>query len=230
MPNPTSSTIPYKGIAFDIDGTLYPEGSLRLLPMVSPMITRPKLFQAYRKTRKSLREFDYTGSLREEQARRVGELLGISLAQAEDRIEKELYHPWDRGYRRIKPFSGVYNLLAELHRRGVPMGSLSDFPISHKLETLGVADFFSFAISSEDTEYLKPHKAPFLALAQGMNLNPEEILYVGNSYTKDVLGAAAVGMGTVLLGKLPRNSSVIPTLVLSNYTNGIQEILKLLSL
>ncbi len=213
----------YKGIAFDIDGTLYPEWHLRSLSMVGPMLRHPKLFRAYKKTRESLRSYDYVGDLRREQAVRVGKLLGVSTDQAEEQIECNLYQPWDRAYRRIQPFPGVSELLQWLQQQAMPLAALSDFPVSHKLETLGVAQFFSCNLSSEDTGYLKPHKAPFIALAQAMGVAPEEILYVGNSYRKDVEGAAAVGMGTVLIGSLPKHVSVTPNLVIPTYQDAIQQ-------
>lgn len=221
-------TTTYRAVAFDIDGTLYPEYSLRALSMAWPMVRHPRLFSAYRKVRMALRNNNYTGSLRVEQAKRVAALLQTSPQEAERRIETQLYQPWDKAYKRIKPFDGVYEALQWLAERGVPLGALSDFPVSHKLETLGVGQFFPVRLSSEDTGYLKPHAVPFWALAKAMQLQPEEILYVGNSYTKDIEGAANVGMGTVLIGKVPKNTTVTPTLVVKNYKDFIQQLALLL--
>ncbi len=218
----------YKGVAFDIDGTLYSEWNLRSLGMVGPMVRHPKLFSAYRKTREILRENNYTLPLREEQARLVGEMLNLSPQVAEREIEKKLYKPWDRAYKKIKPFPGVYEALSWINSQSIPMAALSDFPVSHKLETLGVGEFFPLRLSSEDTGYLKPHKAPFLALAEAMQLAPSEILYVGNSYRKDVEGAHAVGMGTVLIGSLPKGAEVTPLFSAEKYTQFLQEIQKIL--
>ncbi len=214
----------YKGIAFDIDGTLYPEWNLRSLGMVGPMARHPKLFSAYRKTREILREYNYAQPLRDEQARLIGEILNLPQEVAASKVERHLYKPWDKAYRKIKPFPGVNEALSWIQSQGIPMAALSDFPVSHKLETLGVGEFFPVRLSSEDAGYLKPHKAPFLALAEAMQLDPTEILYVGNSYRKDVEGASAVGMGTVLIGTLPKNATVTPLFTVAGYPQFLQKI------
>ena len=66
---------------------------------------------------------------------------------------------------------------------------------------MNLSGFWDTAFSSEEVNYLKPRPEPFLALAERMELSPEEILYVGNNPRYDVGGAKGVGMKTALLGR-----------------------------
>jgi len=85
--------------------------------------------------------------------------------------------------------------VSELREKGYKLGVMSDFPVQNKLKFLGLEDW-DCSFTSESTGYLKPHPEPFFELARQMKLDPQEILYVGNSYSKDVVGAAEVGMKT----------------------------------
>jgi putative hydrolase of the HAD superfamily len=54
-------------------------------------------------------------------------------------------------------------------------------------------------ICSEEVNRLKPDPAPFLELSRRMALPPEQILYVGNSVSYDILGAKRQGMKAALV-------------------------------
>jgi FMN phosphatase YigB (HAD superfamily) len=45
----------------------------------------------------------------------------------------------------------------------------------------------------------KPSPVPFMAIAQRMRVNPGRVLYVGDSYHHDVVGAHRAGMATAYL-------------------------------
>jgi putative hydrolase of the HAD superfamily len=85
---------------------------------------------------------------------------------------------------------------------------MSDFPVTSKLELLGLGGFWDVAFSSEEIGYLKPHREPFEELARRMALPSEEIVYVGNSYHYDVVGARAVAFRTAHL--CPRGRGCAP--------------------
>jgi putative hydrolase of the HAD superfamily len=80
---------------------------------------------------------------------------------------------------------------------------------------LGIQEFWTVAFSSEDVGYLKPNPEPFRELAARMGFSPPEILYVGNSYRYDVLGAAAEGFVTAHLGGSTKNSPAANVVVRS---------------
>ena len=64
-----------------------------------------------------------------------------------------------------------------------------------------------YAICSEQSGYLKPHESSFLAICDKMRVNPQEVVYVGDSYFKDIMGAKKVGMKTLwLVPKMKKHS------------------------
>lgn len=56
-------------------------------------------------------------------------------------------------------------------------------------------------ISSEMTHYYKPAKEMFEKALEMTKLNPDETIYIGDSYNKDMQAAKAVGMRAFLIGK-----------------------------
>ena len=59
--------------------------------------------------------------------------------------------------------------------------------------------YVSLSLGAGDVGTLKPSPVPFMAISQRSGVPPGRILFVGDSYEKDVLGAQAVGMTGVLL-------------------------------
>jgi len=64
---------------------------------------------------------------------------------------------------------------------------------------LGISDYWDVVHCSESTGAIKPHPLSFFKLAEAMSLPPENILYVGNSHSYDVVGAGRAGMKTAWL-------------------------------
>lgn len=183
-----------QAVAFDIDGTLYPNPQM-FIHSLGPIIAYSRLFYHYAAIRRRVRDHTGPDSHVSAQTNYVADKLRIPIAEAETRI-RELYRAWDHSFRGIRPFRGVARVLGQLQQNGVRMAALSDFPVGRKLQYLGVEKYFDFSFCSESTNYLKPHPAPFQELSQRLEIPPHDILYVGNSYSKDIVGAHEVGMMT----------------------------------
>ncbi len=190
-----------KGIGFDIDGTLYNNAFMYLCTIPS-FIKYPRLVWHYSRARSEIRNIRPITNFRRTQARLVAESMGVSEVFARVIIEKRLYQDWVRLFRIIRPLPGLKNGIADLKKAGYKLGVLSDFPVQNKLKFLGLGDW-DCSFSSESTGYLKPHPEPFLELADRLGLKPQQILYVGNSYSKDIIGASSVGMKTAHLSLKP---------------------------
>lgn len=183
-----------KGIGFDIDGTLY-NNCFMYICSIPSLIKHPLLLSRFGKVRSEIRKHRPVENYRRLQAGLIAESMGKSEVEIRARVEKHLYEDWEKSFRIIKPLKGLDEGLRKLRAKGYTLGVLSDFPVQNKLQYLGLEDW-DCSFTSESTGYLKPHPEPFLELADRMNLPPEQILYVGNSYSKDVVGAAGVGMKT----------------------------------
>jgi len=108
-----------------------------------------------------------------------------------------------------RAFPDVVPTLDALAAAGIRMGVVSDW--GHSLDAillgLELSPYFEFLIASARVGMSKPHPGVFeLALAR-TGAEPDGVLYVGDTYVKDVLGARAAGITPVLLdrsGQLPR--------------------------
>ena len=189
----------FAGVAFDLDGTLYPNFRLyfRLIPF---LLKEHRLLRAFDKARTRLRRTgDYGGNFYELQAQFMGEILGEAPDKVRERLEKLIYRGWEPHFKKIMLFSHVRETLDAFRKNGIKMGLLSDFPPETKLENLKLTGYWEAVVSSEMTGRLKPDPASFLELARKMGVPPEEILYVGNSVPYDVEGARKAGMKAALI-------------------------------
>jgi len=188
-----------EGVAFDLDGTLYPNYRLniRLVPLI---LKELRLVAAFGKARDILhREPETTcppPDFYERQAALVAEILGARPEVVKEKIERRIYRAWEPLFKAIKPFRHAAETLAALKTAGFKLGIMSDFPPGIKLEHLGLSGFWDAELCSEHCGMLKPHPLPFRELAAAMALPPEKILYAGNSRSYDIAGAHRAGMKT----------------------------------
>ncbi len=202
-----------KAVCFDIDGTLYPNYRMYTL-MLPTFLMHPRLSIAYSKARKKMRQIsfaDYEGmSFRQIQATVVKEFYrtALSVEELEKKIENDLYRSWEHAFKRVRAYDRVRETMDVLKSQGILLGVLSDFPVQHKLRYLQLPrDFFAHISSSEEAGALKPDEKAFLPLIEAFECDPSEILYVGNSYEKDVLGARKMGFLTAhLVRKKPKET------------------------
>ncbi|MCL2440754.1 MAG: HAD family hydrolase [Treponema sp.] len=194
-----------EGIAFDLDGTLYPNYRLniRLVPFIMKEL---RLIAAFGKARVIIRKEQEKGNLPQGcfydyQAKLTAKLLSVNAEQLKEKIDKLIYRGWEPMFKNIKLFKKVTCSLSGFRKAGYKLGLLSDFPPEKKLEYLGLSkwgdgDSWDAVLCSERCGALKPHSLSFKELAAAMKLPCEKILYVGNSHSYDVTGAAAAGMKT----------------------------------
>ena len=217
-----------KGVAFDLDGTLYPNRRLnkKLLPFI---IKEWRLLAAFGKARIIIRkeqeekaniDSGFAAGFYGYQAEITAKILNVESEPLQEKIEKLIYRGWEPLFKNIKLFKGALETLDALKKAGYKLGLLSDFPPVTKLEYLGLEGYWEAAHCSEDTGTLKPHPLSFLRMAEAMSLPPENILYVGNSHSYDVIGAARAGMKTAWLKPVFSDSSKkrpVPDFSFTNY-------------
>lgn len=184
-----------RAVAFDIDGTLYP--NTRMYRASWPIVVRNvSLFRAFGTARKQVRAERPVANLRERTDQLTAALLGRDTESVADDIDRTIYDRWESSLSRVRLYDGARELLEWLQAQDVPLAAVSDFPVQRKLALLGIDEFWDIAFSSEDTGYLKPNPEPFLRLIEELNVPADQILYVGNSYRYDIVGARSCGMMT----------------------------------
>lgn len=213
-------------IAFDLDGTLYPDSSLRV-SLPSFALRNLSFLVAFGLARAEIHARAAAGMDAAADDACAGQGLARDLGGyrqlqaglaarhwrhgAEEtlaRAEATVYGELEGYFARVRLFAGVTSCLAELSARGLGLGVLSDFPPRRKLALLGIEGYFKAIRCSEESGTLKPARKPFLDLAADLGAAPEEILYVGNSLRYDIAGARAAGMRAAL--KVPRAAKRLP--------------------
>lgn len=124
----------------------------------------------------------------------TSELLGLNPIA----YSLELYEMyWDYMLNHMTLSEGALALIKRLKKDGIRIGICTDLTshIQHrKLRKLGIAPFIDAFVSSEEADAEKPDRRIFDLLLKKLDAAPDEALYVGDSYKKDIVGAAASGM------------------------------------
>ncbi len=182
-----------KAIAFDLDGTLYPDKYVYVRSI--PLFARyPRLVYFFNKMRKAVRKLDKIDDLRKMQGEILARYLGVPEERALFLMDNVIYGKWKKYFRHMRLFPHVRDTLGRLKADGYALALLSDYPLDSKLEILGIESVWDYRVSSETLDYLKPHPVPFVHLRDKLGVAFDEILYVGDRYKYDVLGAKRAGM------------------------------------
>lgn len=100
---------------------------------------------------------------------------------------------------KTRPFDGVEEMLAQLNKRSVPWGIVTNKsvrftnPIVQQIPVLADA---RAVISGDTTPHAKPHPMPILEAMKRMGLTPGECVYVGDD-ERDITAGKAAGVKTV---------------------------------
>jgi putative hydrolase of the HAD superfamily len=209
-------------VAFDLDGTLYP--NYRLNRLLLPFALKEwRFLGALGRARSRIRALQEeapagtpepgaaapsgkaplprTGAeFYDAQAALMAEILGTGdVPRIREKMEALVYRGWEPFFKKIRPFPHVEETLGALKKAGFPLALLSDFPPAQKLENMGLGGFWDLVLCTEETGRLKPDPAPFNLLARELHIPAGRILYVGNSVVYDVRGAKRAGLRTALI-------------------------------
>ncbi|MEM3031094.1 MAG: HAD-IA family hydrolase [Candidatus Micrarchaeia archaeon] len=98
-------------------------------------------------------------------------------------------------------YPNIVETLERLKARGMRLGVVTDAPREkalQRLHALGVERLFDTVIAFEETNRHKPHELPFKKACEKLGVVPAEVLMVGDSPERDILGAQRLGMRTAL--------------------------------
>jgi putative hydrolase of the HAD superfamily len=111
---------------------------------------------------------------------------------------------------------GAEELLAELQRRGLRVGLISNTGrtpgsvLRAILEKLGLAQHIDVMVFSNEHGHCKPQPSIFEELRRGLGVAYEEMLFVGDNLYVDVHGAQQRGMRAVHFDPPVRGTAVAP--------------------
>ena len=217
--NPVNGARTIRAVLFDLDGTLYRQAPLRAfmaLELTTLAVRHPlrapvswRVLSEFRHAQEALRGRETLRGAALEQLELTARRTGLSVDRV-DAIVAEWMMERPLKYLGRCRAEGLIPLLDFLNRRLIKVGVFSDYPPGPKLKALGVGGRFSVVLCSADPEIgmFKPHPRGFHVASTRWQLDPSEVLVVGDRPDADAAGAAAAGMPCVIIGKhRPDNSS-----------------------
>jgi HAD superfamily hydrolase (TIGR01549 family) len=100
-------------------------------------------------------------------------------------------------------YKDVLPLFSELKNKNYILGIITnaDQAVIKLINGLGLGSFLNVIITSEGARAEKPDAAIFNAAYLQAGLKPDEMLYIGDQYNSDVLGAKQAGSQAILLDR-----------------------------
>ena len=215
-----------KAVIFDIDNTLYSYDDNHVHGM--------KALADYCKKELGISEEEMHSCYRKA-ARIMSDRIGTDTAAIHNRLirtqcmlelmnkplfphARNMYHAyWDTLIHHSKPFPGVLELIQKLKERNIRIGIGTDMTADiqyQKLETLGVAPYIDFMVTSEEAGIEKPHYHFFDICAEKAGVPAEQCAFIGDNVKKDIEGAWENGMKGIWYTqeKEPEEKRYFPTI------------------
>ncbi len=109
---------------------------------------------------------------------------------------------WNVFLNNMKLKKNVIKLFKYLKNNNFKIAIVSDLTTHiqlRKLSKLKIVDYIDFIVTSEEAGSEKPNPIMFLLALNKLNVLPSEALMVGDNIDRDIEGANAVGLDTVLI-------------------------------
>jgi len=195
-----------RAVVYDVDGTLYPLWPMRFYMMRelawrfahSPirLLRELRILQVYRAMLDKMRgQGAGDPEINDPQLHASARKLGMKPEEIHGTVHEWVAHRPLRFLPRIQKVE-LLETITMLHRRGVPQGVYSDYPPAPKLGALGLADCFQAVVWSGQRGIgeFKPSPKGFLKVAQLIEVDPGEVVFIGDRVRRDGAGARAAGM------------------------------------
>jgi len=195
----------YKGILLDIDNTLYDYNithtfaKKRVLDycMVKFNLSKEEINQAYEKARMQVhKELCETAASHNRLLyfQKMSEILNVNPMK----YGLEIYTIyWDSFLEVLKPFDEIYVLLEKYKNRICLVTDLTAHIQYRKIKKLGLEKYCQNIVTSEEAGREKPHPYMFMLALQKLDLRADEVCMIGDSFKKDILGAAGLGIESI---------------------------------
>lgn len=199
-------------VVFDVDGTLYNQNKLRVYIaglILKSIAKNPfkiykdlKIVSEYRKNHEKLRLSPDTIKKFDKQVSLTAEKFNMDKDKAFETIY-DWIHIKPLPYIKKTKRKDLNELIDWLKEKKIKTGLLSDYPCDMKAEILEIKDKVDLikASTDDDIDVFKPETKGFLRMAELLNVKPQEMLYVGDRYKIDILGAINANVIPVLINK-----------------------------
>ncbi len=200
------------GVIFDLDGTLYD------MPWFMKPLFYLALFPRSNRLPKFLRIRESFAGKAVGSRDTLIHAIADELSKQEKTSIKEcadwITGPFYDAFISIMPFfkgnrPGLSEIMTGLRKKGIKLAVLSDYDkVPERLAKLKISTaLFDTLASSESLGSLKPHKDPFVAIAQQWRILPQDVLVVGDRDDTDGIASKAASMRFQLINNKSKSSA-----------------------
>jgi len=197
----------YKGILLDIDNTLYDYSKAHEFSRDKVLdlcinefnIEKKIIIGAYNKARKRVNiELSETASSHNRLLyfQKMMEILQLNSLENSMRLYN-VY--WDNFLDKMTPYDDIYKLLEKYKYRICLVTDLTAHIQYRKIQKLNLDKYCNCIVTSEEAGKEKPHPYMFMMALTKLNLNPEDVCMIGDSFKKDIFGATNLGIKSIWL-------------------------------
>lgn len=202
----TLETKSIKVIFFDVDDTLFNKVKAHKMALQHIMkkydifkdIDESELLDAFDEAdRKSVKDFDKgvpMEEIRRKRSKRIIDHFGLE-EDFTDTFHNEFLNTYPRIDAEIEGAVETVRTLNQSYKLGIITNSTKETQIK-KLNTLNIKKYFQEFVFSEEVGSRKPDDQIFLTAVNRVDEEPENCLYVGDSFNRDIIGANRIGMRT----------------------------------
>ena len=195
----------FKGVIFDIDGTIYDYriNDIRAMKQLCAFVEEvfgvdEKNFrETYTEARKNIRARLHDTAAQHSRVLLIQAALELLGKNPFDYVLKMYDVYWNCFLDNMKPYDGAEEFLRGLKASGMKISTCTDMTAHiqyRKLAVLGLAKYFDFMVTSEETGFEKPAPIMFTTALKKMNIQANEAAYFGDTLERDIKGAVNVGI------------------------------------
>lgn len=107
-------------------------------------------------------------------------------------------------------FDDALPTIKTLKERGILIGVISNASreLSRSCQELGLMPYVDMLLTSQEVGTAKPDPLIFVTALKKLNVRAEDVIYVGDQYEADVLGAKGAGISPVLIDRFDLYSQI----------------------
>ena len=194
------SDLTIKGVVFDLDNTLLDFMKMKEYAVKAAI---KGMIEAGLKVNED-KSYIEINSIYEEFGWENQKVFDVFLEKSIGHVDNKFLAAGIVAYRRAREanlmaYPNVNKTLLALSKSGIKLGVVSDAPSREawmRIYYLNLYHYFDVVITFDDSGERKPSPIPFQLALDGMGLQPEETIMIGDWPERDVVGAQQIGMKT----------------------------------